>query len=80
MHYVTYIKGEDPVVCAVVLHTQGASCRDFKPLLNLQLVHLFKSLEGNLQLFLFSHAVLEKVSALPKVQLTYRAKLFLNID
>ena len=45
MHYVSDVKGKDPVVCAIVFDTQGAPCCDLKLLFYLQLAHFLKGLE-----------------------------------
>ena len=68
MHDVSNVEGEDPVICPVVLDSKSTSCRDFELLLHLQLIHLFKGLERDLELLLLSHPVLEEVSPLLEVQ------------
>ena len=45
MHDVADVETEDPVVCAEILHSQGASGSDLVPLLDLKFVHLLKGLE-----------------------------------
>ena len=71
MHYVSNVKAEDPVVCSVAFDTERAASLDFVFLFHFELVHFFKSLEGDLQLFLFGHAILKVVSPLLKRELRY---------
>lgn len=78
MHNIADIEGEDPVIGVVVFDSEGAASRDLELLLDLQLVHLLIGLEGNLELFLLRHAVLEEVAPLSEIQLTYLVELFLN--
>ena len=78
MHYISYVKREDPVISSIIFDTKGASSSNLKLLLYLKFVHLFKRLERDLQFLLFSHAILEIVSSLFKVPLTYLTELFLD--
>ena len=70
MHYVSNVKGEDPVISAIIFNTKSAARRNFKFLFYLQLAHFFKGLEWDLKFLLFSHSILEVISSLFEVPLT----------
>ena len=80
MHYVPNIERKDPVIRAIVLHSQRAPGRDLELLLDLQLAHLFESLERYLQFLLLCHSVLEVVPALFEVPLADLEELLLDLD
>ena len=80
MHDVSDVERENPVVRAEVLHSEGAPGRDLELLLDLKLVHFFERLERDLKFLLFSHSILEVVSAIPEIELTDLRELLLDTD
>ena len=78
MHYISNVKRKDPIISSIIFDTKGASSSNLKLLLYLKFVHLLKSLEGDLEFFLFCHTIQEIVPSLLKVPLTYLTELFLD--
>ena len=80
MHNVSNIEGKYPVICPVVLDTEGTSSRNLKLLLYLKFVHFFERLERDFQFLFLRHSVLEVITSISEVKLANFTELLLDAD
>jgi hypothetical protein len=80
MHYVSYVKAENPIIAAVSLDAEGRPRRDLILLLTLQIVDLLKRLERNLQPLFFCKVIPKMRMPLTRTQLTNIKELSLNVE
>lgn len=79
VHYVSNVKAKNPIVGAMRLQAQRTARRDLKFLFALQIVNLFKRLEGNFESLLLGQFMLKVLLTLRTAHLTETQKLLLDL-